>query len=47
MVALTRLGLPTHPGHPLPPTHPPFIRAICDIAVAVKKVAQYPAVLAS
>ena len=33
---------PTHP----PPSHP-LIHAICDIAVAVKKVAQYPAVLAS
>ena len=29
-----------------PPTHP-LIHAICDIAVAVKKVAQNPAVLAS
>ena len=37
MVALTRLRLPTHP----------LIRAICDITVAVKKVAQKPAVLAS
>ena len=48
MVALTRLQLPTHPAtpHPLPPTHP-FIRAICDITVAVKKVTQNPAVLAS
>ena len=40
MVALTRLRLPTHPRHPL-------IHAICDITVAVKKVAQNPAVLAS
>ena len=40
MVALTRLQLPTHPRHPL-------IHAICDITVAVKKVAQNPAVLAS
>ena len=40
MVALTHLRLPTHPRHPL-------IRAICDITVAVKKVAQNPAVLAS
>ena len=39
MVALTCLRLPTYP-HPL-------IRAICDITVAVKKVAQNPAVLAS
>ena len=46
MVALTRLWLPTHPRHPLPLTHP-LIRAICDIIVAVKKVAQNPAELAS
>ena len=39
MVALTCLQLPTHPRH--------LIRAICDITVAVKKVAQNPAVLAS
>ena len=39
MVALTCLRLPTHP-HPL-------IHAIRDITVAVKKVAQKPAVLAS
>ena len=39
MVALARLRLPT-------PT-PLIIRAICDITVAVKKVAQNPAVLAS
>ena len=37
MVALARLQIPTHP----------LIRAICDITVAVKKVAQNPAVLAS
>ena len=45
---------PTHPLHPPtpttnpppPPTHP-LIRAICDITVAVKKVTQKPAVLAS
>ena len=36
---------PTTP-RPLLPTHP-FIRAIPDIMVAVKKVAQNPAVLAS
>ena len=42
MIALTHLQLPNS----LPPTHP-LIRAICDIAVAVKKVAQKPAVLAS
>ena len=37
MVALTRLRLPRHP----------LICAICDITVAVKKVAQNPVVLAS
>ena len=52
MVALTCLRLPTHP-HLLPTPPPtsfpphPLIRAICDITVAVKKVAQKPAVLAS
>ena len=46
MVALTRLRLPTHPATPLPPAHP-LIHAICDITVAVKKVAPNPAVLAS
>ena len=46
MVALTHLQLPTHPHHPQPPSHP-LIRAICDITVAVKKVAQNPTVLAS
>ena len=49
MVGLTRLQLPTHPPTPLtslPPTHP-LIHAICDIIVAVKKVAQKPAVSAS
>ena len=40
IVALTRLRLPTHPATPL-------ICAMCDITVAVKKVAQKPAVLAS
>ena len=45
MVALTRLWLPTHP-RPLTPAYP-FICAICDITVAVKKIAQNPAVLAS
>ena len=45
MVALARLRLPTYPRHP--PTAHPLIRAICDITVAVKKVAQSPAVLAS
>ena len=44
MVALIRLRLPTQPTtHP----HHPLIRAICDITVAVKKVAQNPAALAS
>ena len=33
MVGLTCLRLPTHPRHPL-------IHAICDITVAVKKIAQ-------
>ena len=37
MVAITRLQLPTHP----------LISATCDITVAVKIVAQNPAVLAS
>ena len=37
MVVLTHLWLPTNP----------LIHAICDITVAVKKVAQNPAVLAS
>ena len=32
---------------PPPPIPHPLIRAICDITVAVKKVAQNPAVLAS
>ena len=44
-ITLTRLQLPTHPCHPLPPSHP-LIRAICDITVTVKKVAHNPAVLA-
>ena len=42
MEGVTHLRLPTHP----PPTHP-FIHAIPDITVTVKKVAQNPAVLAS
>ena len=46
MVALICLQLPTHPRHPTP-TRPPLIRAICDITIAVKEVAQKPAVLAS
>ena len=37
----------THPPPPPPPPTHPLIRAICDITVAVKKVAQNPAVLAS
>ena len=44
MVALTCLQLPTHPCHPPPPSHT-LICAICDTTVAVKKVAQNPAVL--
>ena len=46
MVGLTHLRLPTHPRHPPIPSHP-LIHAICDITVAVKKVAQKPAVLAN
>ena len=46
MVGLTRLRLPTYPHHPHHPRHP-LIHAICDITVAVKKVTQKPAVLAS
>ena len=45
MVALTCLRLPTPPPTSFPPH--PLIRAICDITVAVKKVSQKPAVLAS
>ena len=43
MAALTRLWLPTHPHHP-PPT-PLYVPSV--ILVAVEKVAQNPAVLAS
>ena len=43
MEGITRLRLPTHP---LSPTHP-FIHAIRDITVVVKKVAQSPTLLAS
>ena len=39
IVALTAFGSP--------PTHPPLIHTICDITIAVKKVAQNPAVLAT
>ena len=46
MVALTRLWLPPIPDTPHLPTNP-VIHAIYDIIVAVKKVAQNPAVLAS
>ena len=46
MVALNQLRLPTHHHHPPTPFHP-LICAISDITVAVKKVAQNPAVLAS
>ena len=47
-IRITRLRLPTCPSTPrtLLPAHP-LIRAICDITVVVKKVAQNPAVLAS
>ena len=38
---------PPPPPTSLLPAHPPFIRAISDIKVVVKKVAQNPAVLAS
>ena len=40
MEGVTHFRLPTHP-------HPPLIHDIPDITVAVKKVAQNPAVLAS
>ena len=43
MAGVARLRLPTHP----PPPPSPLIHAIPDITVAVKKVAQNPAVLAS
>ena len=43
-VCLLMVGLTHLQG--FPPTHP-LIRAICDITVAVKKVAQNPAELAS
>ena len=48
MEGVARLRLPTHPRHP-PPTYPRhhLTHAIPDITVAVKKVAQNPAVLAS
>ena len=44
MEGVTRLRLPTHLHHP--PAHP-FIHTIPDITVAVRKIAQNPAVLAS
>ena len=44
MESVIRLQLPTR--HPPPPSHP-TINAIPDIVVAVKKVAQNPALLAS
>ena len=48
MEGVTRLRLPTHPLPPTTPFHPrPLRHAIPDITVAVKKVAQNPAVLAS
>ena len=46
MIALTHLQRHTTATTPLPPTHP-LICAICDITVAVKEVAENPAVLAS
>ena len=36
--SVTHLWLPTHPTIHLPPTHPPLIRAIHDIAVVVKNL---------
>ena len=45
MEGVTRLRLPTHPLPP--PTPHPLRHPIPDIKVAVKKVAQNPAVLAS
>ena len=46
MEGVTRLRFPTHPRHSSPPFHP-LMYTIPDITVAVKKVAQNPAVLAS
>ena len=49
MEGLTHLQLPTctlHPPH-APTTHPPLQRAIPDITLTVKKIAQNPVVLAS
>ena len=48
MEAITYLLVPTHPHHPphFPPIHP-LKHATHDITVAVKNVAQIPAVLAS
>ena len=53
METVTHLQLSTHPSpfppthsHPLPSSHP-LIQATYDIIVTVKKVAQYPAVLAT
>ena len=48
MEGVTRLRLSTHPCYPhLSPTRPLLKHAIPDIKIAVKKVAQNPAVLAS
>ena len=48
MVALTYLQLPTHPRHTPSPSHQPTpLYMLSVILVAVKKVAQKPAVLAT
>ena len=47
MKGVIRLRLPTHTTLLPLPTRPPLIHAIPDITVAVKKVAQNPAVVAS
>ena len=46
-VCVLNLPLASHPLQPSPAPSHPLIHAICDITVAVKKVAQNPAVLAS
>ena len=52
MEGITCLWLSTHPWRPpahspLPPTHPPLLHSIHDITVAVKKLSQNLAVLAT
>ena len=49
MEGVTCLRLPTHPNYPRPlfPLAQPLIHAIPHITVAVNKVVQNPAVLAS